>query len=316
MAHMDLSFGDPQRLQKVARALSSEVRLSILQLLDECSMNIVEIAQRLGLPVSTVSNNVVILEEAELIRTERQNGVHGQMKKCSRRTDDISIHLQRPRRRKLSSFYYQMPIGHYTDCQVLPTCGLLSMHRPIGAQDDPAAFYDEERVHAQLLWFRQGYVEYRFSNQLLKEHSIKCIEVSFEACSEAPNYRMDYPSDITVWLNGVELGTWCCPGDFGGRQGHYTPDWWSLSGTQYGLMKRWRVGEQGCTLDDVPLSGVNLAQLSLADRPYITLRIGVKPDAVNQGGINLFGEHFGDYQQAIVMRVDCIDKENETEQGD
>ena len=34
MAHMDLSFGDPQRLQKVARALSSEVRLSILQLLD------------------------------------------------------------------------------------------------------------------------------------------------------------------------------------------------------------------------------------------------------------------------------------------
>ena len=312
MKHMELSFHDPQRLQRVARALASEVRLSILQLLDECSMNIVEIAQRLHLPVSTVSNNVAILEEAGLIRTERQNGIHGQMKKCSRRTDDISIHLQRPRRRKLSSFYYQMPIGHYTDCQVLPTCGLLSMHRPIGAQDDPAAFYDEERVHAQLLWFRQGYVEYRFSNQLAKDHRIKCMEVSFEACSEAPNYRADYPSDITVWLNGVELGTWRCPGDFGGRQGHYTPDWWSLSGTQYGLLKRWRVNEHGCTLDDVPLSTVTLDRLALEDKPYITLRIGVKADAVNQGGVNLFGEHFGDYQQAIILRVDCIDKE----QGD
>lgn len=314
MKHMELNFHDPQRLQRVARALASEVRLNILQLLDECSMNIVEIAQRLQLPVSTVSNNVVILEEAGLIRTERQNGIHGQMKLCSRKTDAISFQLHKPRRQELSSFFHQMPIGQYTDCQVTPTCGLLSLQRSIGAQDDAAAFYDEERFQAQLLWFRQGYVEYRFSNQLVKDHCIKCVEVSFEACSEAPNYRMDYPSDITVWLNGVELGTWRCPGDFGGRQGHYTPDWWSLAGTQYGLLKRWRVNEHGCTLDDAPLSGVTLAQLSLEDRPYISLRIGVKADAVNQGGINLFGEHFGDYQQAIIMRVDCTDKE--TEQGD
>lgn len=314
MKHMELNFHDPQRLQRVARALASEVRLNILQLLDECSMNIVEIAQRLQLPVSTVSNNVVILEEAGLIRTERQNGIHGQMKLCSRKTDAISFQLHKPRRQELSSFFHQMPIGQYTDCQVTPTCGLLSLQRSIGAQDDAAAFYDEERFQAQLLWFRQGYVEYRFSNQLVKDHCIKCVEISFEACSEAPNYRMDYPSDITVWLNGVELGTWRCPGDFGGRQGHYTPDWWSLAGTQYGLLKRWRVNEHGCTLDDAPLSGVTLAQLSLEDRPYISLRIGVKADAVNQGGINLFGEHFGDYQQAIIMRVDCTDKE--TEQGD
>ena len=50
MKHMELNFYDPKRLQMVARALASEVRLNILQLLDECSMNIAEIAQRLGLP--------------------------------------------------------------------------------------------------------------------------------------------------------------------------------------------------------------------------------------------------------------------------
>ena len=33
-----------------------------------------------------------------------------------------------------------------------------------------------------------------------------------------------------------------------------------------------------------------------------------KPDALHQGGINLFGERFGDYNQAIVMRLDCTAK--------
>ena len=61
----------------------------------------------------------------------------------------------------------------------------------------------------------------------------------------------------------------------------------------------------GCYLDDVRISDVTLEQLHLTDKPYIAVRIGVKPDAVHQGGINLFGERFGDHNQAIVMRLDC-----------
>ena len=305
MKHMNLSLSEPAGLQKVAHALSNELRLKILSLLDQRSMNVLELSQRLNMPISTVSNSITVLEEADLIRTERQSGVRGVSKLCSRKKDNITIQLAKTAKRELESFFYHMPIGAYSDFVVTPTCGLLSHERNIGENDNPATFYDPARFQAQLLWFQQGYVEYRFSSHALMEQEAQCLAIAFEACSEAPNYRKDWPSDITVSINGVELGTWCCPGDFGGRQGRCTPEWWLPSSTQYGLLKRWKVMADGCYLDDVRISDVTLEQLHLTDKPYIAVRIGVKPDAVHQGGINLFGERFGDHNQAIVMRLDC-----------
>ena len=305
MKHMNLSLSEPAGLQKVAHALSNELRLKILSLLDERSMNVLELSQRLNMPISTVSNSITVLEEADLIRTERQSGVRGVSKLCSRKKDNITIQLAKTAKRELESFFYHMPIGAYSDFVVTPTCGLLSHERNIGENDNPATFYDPARFQAQLLWFQQGYVEYRFSSHALMEQEAQCLAIAFEACSEAPNYRKDWPSDITVSINGVELGTWCCPGDFGGRQGRCTPEWWLPSSTQYGLLKRWKVMADGCYLDDVRISDVTLEQLHLTDKPYVAVRIGVKPDAVHQGGINLFGERFGDHNQAIVMRLDC-----------
>ena len=46
--------------------------LSILALLDECSMNVLELSQRLEVPISTVSNSIVVLEEADLIRAMKE----------------------------------------------------------------------------------------------------------------------------------------------------------------------------------------------------------------------------------------------------
>ena len=305
MKEIELTLDDPERLRLVAKALGSEVRLRIMQMLDECSMNIEELSQRMGVPISTVSNNVVVLEEAGLVRTERQNGIRGVMKLCSRKRDRITIELSRRMQRETQSYFQHMPIGHYSDCQVEPVCGLLGPQGAIGDQDVPETFYDPERYNAQLLWFQKGYVEYRFSNQMLRQNKANCLEVSFEACSEAPDYRMDWKSDITVWINGVELGTWRSPGDFGGRKGRNNPDWWPLKSTNYGLLKRWRVDDQGCALDDKYVSGVTLSQLKLDEKPYISLRIGIREDAEYQGGINLFGESFGDYSQPIILRMDC-----------
>lgn len=39
------------------------------------------------------------------------------------------------------------------------------------------------------------------------------------------------------------------------------------------------------------------------DTPYITVRIGVKSDAENHGGINLFGKKFGNYETDLQMRI-------------
>ena len=315
MKHMNLSLQDMDKLQKVAHALSNNVRLRILEVLDERSMNVLELSQRLNLPISTVSNSITVLKEADLIRTEQQAGVRGVSKLCSRKKDTIAIDLHHVVHSGLESFHYEMPIGHYSDCAIMPVCGLLDQNANIGEHDDVASFYDPRHTEAQMLWFHQGYVEYRFTNQALKDHKPVCMEFCFEACSEAPNYRLDWPSDITVSVNDIRLGTWRCPGDFGGRQGRFTPLWWLPSSTQYGILTRWRVDETGSFLNGERISDVCLNDLHLTDKPYIALKIGILPDAEHVGGINLFGEKFGDYNQAIIMRMDCLKIEDDQSGG-
>ena len=124
-----------------------------------------------------------------------------------------------------------------------------------------------------------------------------------ELSSNAPLYRDDWQSDISVAVNGCALGAWVSPGDYGGRRGRLNPSWWSETSSQFGLLKTWRVDANGSTLDGEPLSGVRLADLHLSDGDYISLRVGVSKDAEHVGGLNLFGEKFGDYPQGIVMRV-------------
>ena len=63
------------------------------------------------------------------------------------------------------------------------------------------------------------------------------------------------------------------------------------------------VDENGSTLDDAELSSVKLSDLELERQDYISLRIGVHADAEHVGGLNLFGEKFGDFAQGIVARI-------------
>lgn len=311
MKQLDISIERPGELLSVAKALSSEVRIGILRLLSECSMSVVEMAERLHMPVSTVSTGIAQLEAVGIINSERQSGIRGSLKLCSRRVDVVTMDLGCGQRSALESSYMRMPIGHYADCQIEPVCGLANCQHRIAFEDEPSSFYDVERTTAQILWFRRGFIEYRFSSQCVRHRTVRALEVSFEACSEAPNYRNDWPSDITVWLCGAELGTWTCPGDFGGRRGTLNPDWWPDASTQYGMLKRWRVDETGTYLDEALISPVTIADLRLKERPYLSFRLGVKAESPNQGGINLFGEQFGDYPQAIVLRVDCLNTESD-----
>ena len=116
-------------------------------------------------------------------------------------------------------------------------------------------------------------------------------------------YRDPWKSDIFVSVNGRRLGVWTSPCDCGGRHGRLTPEWWSDLSTQYGFLKTWRVNGEGSYLEDARIGDVTLADLSLEDMPYIAVRIGVSPQAQHVGGINLFGERFGDHPQAIILRI-------------
>jgi predicted transcriptional regulator len=198
----------------------------------------------------------------------------------------------------------RMPIGAYSDFQVTPTCGLASSKALIGYLDDPGSFYEPERVHAQLIWFRSGYVEYRFPNRVPSSATHRALQLTAEVCSEAPLHDPDWPSDIAVWVNDVHLGDWTCPGDFGGTRGRVTPGWWEEKDSQFGVLKRWRVTDTGTTIDGVRLSGVRLDDLGLRPGEAIRVRVGVRPDAVHVGGINIFGRGFGNYPQDLELRVE------------
>lgn len=88
-----------------------------------------------------------------------------------------------------------------------------------------------------------------------------------EICSEAPGYKEDWKSDLTLWVNDVEVGTWTCPGDFGGRRGRLNPPAWPNGSTQYGMQVVWEIRSDGSYLNGEKISEVMVNRLSIMDRP-------------------------------------------------
>lgn len=302
--HVTLSLDQIEQLCPVAKALSSPVRVRMLSLLGVRAMNVNELAEALSLPVSTAALNVRQLEAVGLIDTEIQPGIRGAMKLCSRRVESVSMSLVPRALEGFSALTIQLPIGGYSLAEhIRAECGMVSEHAWIGDANAPATFYHQDRFKAQMIWFRSGTLEYRFSLGDVDAELVDFIEFSMEISSNAPMYRKDYKSDIEVAVNDCLLGTWVSPGDYGGRRGRLNPPWWSDTASQFGLLKTWRVDASGSRLDGETISGVSLADLALNGREYIALSIGVRGDAAHVGGLNLFGEKFGDYPQGIVMRV-------------
>ena len=295
-------FIDGEQGIKVMQALGNETRLLILSLLSHRSLNLSALSEAINLPQSTTSFHLKQLEAAGLVNVQYMPGTRGQQKLISKRYDEIHFKLPGVAIESSSDVVeVSMPVGNYKRISVKPTCGLATDSKCIGMVDDARSFYEPEHVFAQILWFRQGFVEYDFPNNTPFGAQATELQFVMEVCSEAPEYDLDWPSDITLSVNGVEVGTWTSPADFGGERGHLTPDWWPVEQTQYGMLKRWRVTDDGTYIDGVKLSEVNLAALGLADQPHVCMRLEIKDDARNIGGINLFGKRFGNYKQDLVM---------------
>lgn len=298
-----MNLDDEKHLSVLSKALSSEVRIRILKKLREKEMNINEIAEELSIPASSAAVHVKVLEGAGLIRTRLLPGVRGSMKVCYICLDHIYIEISTDSLKGTKDEIIRMPVGSFVDFKVAPTCGLAGLKGPIGIEDEPASFYAPERMDAKLLWFREGFVEYRFPNYCLTGKQEKQLEFSAELCSEDHEYNLDCPSDITVWINGIDAGTYFCPSDFGGQRGRLNPEWWPDKNTQFGVLKRWCLNEKGTFLDDKKVSNLTIKEYHLKENDYISVRIGMKEDAKHIGGVNLFGDGFGNVPQELVMRI-------------
>lgn len=290
----------------VLKGLASPVRTGILQLLhDKGRMNVNEISRELSLPQSTVATNIQMLEEAGLVDTYSVKAKKGHQKICSAKYDEIILRFETAeKKRKSNQIDVAMPLGLFTSCEVSAPCGLCSTEGVIGLLDVPDLFLDPGRVQAALIWFGRGHVEYKFPNNAkLTNSKIEAMEFSMELSSEVPGTNLNWPSDITLWVNDRRIGTWTSPGDFGDKRGVYTPGWWKLEGSQYGKLKTWRITQKGSFIDGVAISDLTVDHLELSAHHSIRMRIGIEPDAHHPGGVNIFGRGFGNYDQDIVMRL-------------
>jgi predicted transcriptional regulator len=297
---------DPSEGEDVLRAFASPARVKVLKLLHvRGPMNVNDIAEALELPQSTVSSNVQILEQAGLIRTETQRARKGNQKICHSSFDQVLVAFKEDTDAiNANTIVVNMPIGLFTSCEVSAPCGLCSSEGIIGLLDVPNAFLDPNRMHAGLIWFTRGFLEYQFPNNAkLANRKLDSMEFSMELSSEVPGTASDWPSDITITVNNIDIGTWTSPGDFGDKRGAYTPSWWKLKGSQYGMLKSFRVTHDGSYVDGVKFSPVTLKELDIEQHHSIRLRLGVKDDARHRGGLNIFGRGFGNYDQDITMRL-------------
>ena len=151
------------------KALGSDVRIEILNILlenDNMSMN--ELASRLNITNGALTSHIKKLENCGLITTSSESAVHGNQKICSIHLDKILIDLEKPA--EIENVYHtELKVGHYTNYQICPTCGLASADALIGEVDDPRYFEHPDRYNADILWFTRGYVEYAILSRLPKK---------------------------------------------------------------------------------------------------------------------------------------------------
>lgn len=297
---------DPEKDLAALKGVASLPRLKLLNVLSRHpGININDLAQAAGLPQSSVSTHLQILQKAGLVRIEVQRARKGNQKICFTVYDELIVSFQ-PRAQELSSNLIEvsMPLGLYTNNSVTAPCGICSTEGIIGLLDVPETFMDPERMKTSLLWFTSGFVEYQFPNNAkLRGDRIEAVEVVMEVSSEVPGTLANWPSDIVLSVNGCETGVWTSPGDFGDRRGTYTPDWWKLKGSQYGMLKTWAVTNAGTFVDGLRISEVTTTDLSLDDHRSIRIRIEVKAESKHPGGLNIFGKGFGNYDQDLLLRL-------------
>lgn len=289
---------------RILECFSSETRVRIIECLNEKPYNIGELAEALGLSSAIMTKHIQKLEECGIVSTENLVGKRGTQKRCSLKVEQLTLVLRTAAADKpddQNRFTAELPVGQYIQYEVRPTCGLASSGKRIGMMDDPRYFDDPEHTKAEHLWFASGFVEYRIPNYLVGRDEASSLTISLEICSEAPHYNENWPSDITFSVNGIEVATWTCPGDFGSRRGLYTPQWWT--DTQYGLHKTLSVTSSGTYIDGLQFSDITVGQLNIRAGQELRFRIACPESAANCGGVSLFGKGFGNYPQDIRVTV-------------
>ncbi|MEK4455806.1 MULTISPECIES: ArsR/SmtB family transcription factor [Paenibacillus] len=285
----------------IFKALGSEIRIQILELLAYQGQSMNDIANKLNLSNGTITMHIRKLEECGLVEINTVSGKHGTRKMCYLNKDKLMVDLRS--REQKNVYEVEIRVGHYSNYQASPTCGLVTRDSIIGDFDDPRYFADPGRLESEMIWMAEGFLEYRIPNYLKANQSFKEIQFSAELGSEAPCYCEEYPSDICFHINGIPIGHWTSAGDFGEVPGVLNPDWWPPHLNQYGMLKLIRINQHGSFIDGCRISEVTIDDINLNYKSDITLRLSVTDQSENKGGLTIFGKRFGNFSQDLLVRV-------------
>lgn len=304
-----LYFSKDSDLEKICRfshALSSPERVRIIQFLQHQNRSLTEISKAVNIPFSSLTRHIDILSEAGLIKIHYKPSRKGHAKYCSLELLRLQFVLEEEPSESdtIKEVMTEMPIGMFSQCHADPPCGMLSKEGPIGEFDDPGVLFSPERSNAECIWFSSGHITYNFPTFHLRNGDYSELSFSCELCSEAPHFNNKWLSDITFSVNGTELLTYTSPGDFGGKRGTFTPKFWPITSTQFGLLVTISITKQGTFLNNTLVNpNVTFDTLMLLEKNFLEFTLAVKKDAVHCGGINLFGANFGNYPQHIIMKI-------------
>lgn len=293
-------------MSEMGKALSSTVRLEILQKLIERSMTMSELSQELRVSLSSITMHIKCLHKVGLVEVVPKPGMHGAQKLCGIKADKVLFDFfdnENVESGKKMSKKMEIPIGLYSRAEIQEPCGIVNEEEYVDIEDTQFCFYNPSHVEAQLIWFTTGYLEYNISNKYIQNEDVHSINISFEVCAEAPGYNNEWPSDINITINDKSITTFRVQGDYGGSRGVNNPSWWSDSNTQFGELKKISITEKGTYLNGNLVSIHTISSLNIKGKSYFTFRIGVFENSECTGGINLFGKKFGNYAQDICVEV-------------
>ena len=297
---------DEEKIINVAEALSNRSRLEILRQLQKSpyAFTVPVLSQTLKIPKTTLLHHLNVLKKADLIDIRYESSSSTTARLVTRYIRAVSVDLYKAEPKHSVSEVERVQsigVGCFTDASGKGFLLATDKEAYSSPSDD---FFNPHRFGAGLVALSEGTFTYLFSNSAEKQKQVKELTLSLELCSEAPYYNNDYLSDITFWINDVEVATYLSKGDYGDRSGKLSPDWWPTVNTQYGKLVVLTIKDRAVYLNGEQVrSRANINNIRINEGNGIRVTIGNKSTAAHMGGINLFGSFFGDYPQDIVLKT-------------
>ena len=139
---------------EIFKALASDIRISIIKLLlnnNELNMN--ELAAQLNITNGALTSHIKKLESCGLISISNESTGHGNQKKYMVHVDKILIEVN-SKEDEQNIYETNIKVGHYSDYQVFPTCGLATSKSIVGEVDDPRYFAHPDRFQSDTFGYQ------------------------------------------------------------------------------------------------------------------------------------------------------------------